>query len=580
MSTKVFDTPRQEASADVQVRTWRDRLNRDWSFWADSRAAAYLLFAVVYVVPSVMLARQKLMWDDEFFTLYLSKTKNWADLWRALSTGADQHPPTFYYLTHLIFKVAGTSHALLRLPAIVGFALCSFCLYEIAREIMGRRWAVAAMLVPLATPSVYYATEARGYGLELGFITCSLLMWFWAAEGKKRTFAVIALAVSLFLAVASHYYALFILFPLAIGELVKIRMRRTVDFPVCGALFAALLPPLLFSPLILRALSYSKTFWAIPAWAQMVDWYPVMLGRAPLILLVAAGLAFVLNISPSEDKRSVLPQPPVAIVLAASSLLPVVGVFAAKFVTHAFTERYFIAALPGSCIILVWALRRVIANDKVGPALVATLCILLFAQQWRDQRGQQLTAVRTMRSISALLRRNPDAPVVISDVTNFHRLSFYARRDLASRIVYVADPGLSVRYLGHDTIDRGMLALNPWFPLKTISWYEWWRTHPSSLVYGTVGDWNWVTFALREVGTTELKDRDISHLLLSVNRTKLPDDDRLASDPSGKPMLYDQLTSTGAPLCSVYMPTDKCPVIDDPSFSEPIISYPEMRIRK
>jgi hypothetical protein len=62
---------------------------------ANSRPLAYLAFLAVYVAPVTIVARHKLLWDDEFFTLYLSTTKNWTGLVRALSTGADQHPPSW-----------------------------------------------------------------------------------------------------------------------------------------------------------------------------------------------------------------------------------------------------------------------------------------------------------------------------------------------------------------------------------------------------------------------------------------------------------------------------------------------------
>ncbi len=581
MSTKTFDSPPHDVGRDtLPEEAWRWRLRADWSHWADSRAMAYVVFGLAYIIPNVVLARQKLLWDDEFFTLYLSKAASWSDLWSALSTGADQHPPSFYYLTHLIFKVAGTTHVTLRLTAMFGFALACLCLYEIAREVVGRRWGLPAMLLPLTTPALYYATEARGYGLELGFITFSLLMWIWATEGRKRFLTVPALAIGLCLAVGSHYYALIFLFPLGVGELIKMRMRRSIDFPTCSALFAALLPVLLFAPLILRASDYSKTFWATPYWGAMVVWYQVMLGRMPLILLATAGLIFVLKIPTPEDWSSALPDvsSPVAIALTASALLPVVGAAIAKLVTHAYTERYFISALPGAVILLIWGLRRVVRDDRIGPALATALCLILFAQQWRDLKSQQLVALRTIRTVATLLRQTDDAPIVISDVTNFHRLSFYGQRDLANRLVYIADPHRSVRYLGHDTVDRGLLALNPWFPLKIVWWNEWWGDHASSLVYGPVADWEWITFALREIGTTELKNRDTSHLLLGVTRTMLPDDDHLPGDPSGKLMLYDQLPLNSPPLCKVYMPSDECPVIDDPSFSSPIISYPDLHM--
>lgn len=583
MCATISVSPKKDAERDLVIaRPWLSSLNRGWSRCADSRAIAYTFFAFAYIIPNIILARHKLIWDDEFFTLYLSKTASWSELWRALSTGADQHPPSFYYLTHLIFKMAGTSHLTLRSTAIFGFGLSCLCMYEIARQMLGRRWGMPAMLLLLTSPALFYATEARGYGLELGFVTFSLLMWILAAEGKKRAWTVPALAVGMCLAVASHYYAALFLLPLAVGELVKLKERRSLDVPVCSALLASLIPLLLFAPLILRAASYSKNFWATPYWGSMLSWYPNMLGRMPLILVAASALVLVLRIRATEDSRVVDPEVsfPVVIALTASALLPVVGTIIAMLVTHAFTERYFIAALPGSAILLLWGLRRMVRNDTAGPALAFAICIVLFAQQWRELRSEQTITLLQMRSIATLLRRVREAPVVMSEVTVFHRLSFYGQRDLANRLVYVSDPHLSVRYLGHDTVDRGLLDLAPWFPLRIVWWNEWWSVHPFSLVYGYVGDWTWITFALHDVGTVKLMDRDISHLLLAVTRTTVPEDDREPSDPSGKPMLYNQLPTGGPPLCNVYMPNDECPIVDDPSFTVPIISYPDLKIRR
>jgi hypothetical protein len=579
MTATVLVPPKPDHDrGNARTRAWLREFNSAWSRFADSRAMAYIFFAVLYIVPNVVLARNKLIWDDEFFTLYLSKTASWSELWRALSTGADQHPPSFYYLTHLIFKIFGTSHVTLRLTALFGFGLCCVCLYEIARQMLGRNWGVPAMLLPMTCNVFYYATEARGYGLELGFVTFSLLMWILATEGKQRNWTVPAIAVGLCLAVASHYYAVLFVLPLGLGELVKIHKRRRIDVAVCISLSAALIPVLIFSPIILKATSYSKHFWAVPTWGAILGWYPAMLGRMPFVLLAAAALTFLFKIPVTEDSRASVPEiySPVVMAVTASALLPVVGVIIAELVTHAFTERYFIAAVPGSCILLVWGLKCMIRNGTAGPALACALCLILSGQEWRDLRAGQTLALRQVSSIGALLSRLPDGPIVMSEITVFHKLSFYARRDLAARLVYVADPHRSIRYLGHDTVDRGLLDLTPWFPLRVVWWHDWWSDHQTSFVYGPVHEWTWITFALREVGTAQLMDREVSQLLFDVKRTTVPDDDRVAGDPPGKPMLYDQMPTSGPSLCQIYMPTGECPVVDDTTTKAPIISYPEM----
>src|SRR5215469_10876401 len=81
------------------LRPLLDVAFRIWLHLASSRVAAFAFFGAVYIWPTTTLARNKLLWDDEFFTLYLSKTKTWNELITAMATGADQHPPSFYYLT-------------------------------------------------------------------------------------------------------------------------------------------------------------------------------------------------------------------------------------------------------------------------------------------------------------------------------------------------------------------------------------------------------------------------------------------------------------------------------------------------
>jgi hypothetical protein len=309
----------------------------------------------------------------------------------------------------------------------------------------------------------------------------------------------------------------------------------------------------------------------------MLEWYPDTLARLPLVLLAVAGLTIALRLPKIENvKDSGLGlSPPVAMATCACALLPAVGGVIAKLFTHAFTARYFIATIPGVVIILLWGARRIIRNDAAGPALVSAVCLILSVQEWRDLRARQLSSLRELRSVATLLRGSGHAPVALSEISLLHQLSFYARRDLVGRLAYLADPHLSVQYIGHDTIDRGLLDLVPWFPLNIVWWHDWWQAHSYSLVYGYVGEWTWSTFAVDQVGTVQLLERDVDRLLLSVTRTKVPADDRTPTDPAGKPLLYDQLPQNGQTLCSMYMRGDDCPVVDDPKFGTRIISYPD-----
>src|SRR5947209_755808 len=77
---------------------------------------AVLSITCVYSAITLLLAHRKPFWEDEFFTLYLSRLGPRAN-WSALMTGGDQQPPLFYWLTHGVMSVFGVHHISLRLPA-------------------------------------------------------------------------------------------------------------------------------------------------------------------------------------------------------------------------------------------------------------------------------------------------------------------------------------------------------------------------------------------------------------------------------------------------------------------------------
>jgi hypothetical protein len=275
-------------------QTWPALLSSAFQTAVKSRPVMWAVFTLLYAIPTVYLARIKLFWDDEFFTLYLSRTSSWHDLIQALSTGADQHPPSFYYLTHLSTTLFGASHLAERLPAILGFWLLCICLYEIVRDLTTPAWAAVAMFFPLSTEFYYYASEARGYGLVSGFAALAVLSWLRLAAHRKRTVYLPLLAVALVSAVASHYYAILIVVPLALGELMRTRFTRKIDWPIWMAFTSAGLPILAFLGTIRSAQGYSKHFWAIPVWSDAFSFYQTEFGLGMFTLLgaLAATLGF------------------------------------------------------------------------------------------------------------------------------------------------------------------------------------------------------------------------------------------------------------------------------------------------
>ena len=98
----------------------------------------------------------------------------------------------------------------LRLPALLGFlmmqtrSLC--CLFVFARRIGGRIAGTIALAFPVCTGIFYYASNARPYGLILGFSALAMVSWQAAVTpGRRRTGWLVALALALIAVINIHY---------------------------------------------------------------------------------------------------------------------------------------------------------------------------------------------------------------------------------------------------------------------------------------------------------------------------------------------------------------------------------------
>jgi hypothetical protein len=483
-------------------------------------------FSIVYWVSTCWLASRKLMWNDELFTFYISRLPSLSDIWFALSTGADQIPPFFHITTRASFALFGVNHVSVRLPAIIGFWMMCLCLFQFVSKRSTALYGFAALLFPLVTNAYYFAYEARPYGLVLGFSGLSLLCWQTAAEGNNRKWSLLGLAGSLAGAVSSHYYAVLLLIPLAVGEMVRSRSRRRLDLSVWLAFGGAILPFLLFLPLIEAAKSYSAAFWAKPYWKSIPGFYQFLL--VPAVLPLAATLvwpAVYAAIPTTYRGQNAQPILPLHELAAAFGLigLPIIAVILAKLLTGAFTDRYALPAVIGVSILLAFAVRKSAGGrETFGVALVIITCIwfmvleVRYFQRHQEASEEQEQSYQLLRSASG-----SDLPIVAADLHTFTRLGHYAPSDIASRIVYLADPRASLRYLDQTTVDQGILDLKPWFPL-TIQEYNPYLASPRGFfVYGPLGRLNWLLYALTATNRQiELKGRYRDNLFFLVHGKK------------------------------------------------------------
>ncbi|HEX2918384.1 MAG TPA: glycosyltransferase family 39 protein [Edaphobacter sp.] len=536
------------------------------AFEARGNVLVFALFVPIYLTITTLVARHKLIWDDEFFTLYLSRPATMGQMLDGLKTGADQHPPLFYYLIHQVTALFGLSHVTLRLLPMAGFGLMCVCLFYLLRNRTSVLWAFLGMLMPLTSSAIYYATEARGYGSMLGFCALALLAWQRLASSHRRRWLWLGtLFCASALAVSSHYYAVLFFFALGLGEIARTVQLRRLDLPVWLALAGAGVPLLAFLSVIRSANSYSAHFWAVPIWGSLLEFYPGILGALANILILGA-IPFLIAALRSESfeqggRERILRHFSTYEVIAWASItaVPLFAMLLAKFVTHGFTERYALAGIIGAIVALCHFGFAVAPRPRSFPLLLCCGALLYFVVHGlRTIRIQELSITRLSEQMH-LLGNHADSPLALSDITIFHQVSFYSPRTMVQNIAYVASPEASVKYLQQDTVDRGLLDLRPWFPLQIVPSQTFLAEHREFLVYAYIGAWSWLTYDLTPPDyDTRMLERYNSDVLLRAKRLVDTPPDSAPPSATDHPTdeLFRRISSDGPSICKQWMPHD------------------------
>jgi mannosyltransferase len=154
------------------------------------------------------------LWYDEAVTAHLLQL-SFGDLLSAIP-GSESSPPLYYVLAWLWAQVAGTGEAGLRaLPALLGTVTIPV-VWALARRLGGERAGLFAAALVAANPMlVWFSQEARVYSLLALLAACSALLWL-RALAAPRTGRLLAWGAIAALALATHYYALFLVAPQAL----------------------------------------------------------------------------------------------------------------------------------------------------------------------------------------------------------------------------------------------------------------------------------------------------------------------------------------------------------------------------
>ena len=335
------------------------------------RAAPWLPLAAVTLAGAVLrfatLDAQS-FWLEELVTVSL--------LDRGLGDALAEIPrseatPYAYYLVAWLWgQVFGLGEVGLRsLSALAGTATIPVA-YGAGAVLVSRRVGLVGAALVAANPFlVWYAQEARSYALVALVGAATVLALGHALRGSGRWLA--AWAVLAGLAVATHYFAVFLVAGEALWLLVLLRGARRVVLAclVPGAALLAHFPLLLEqrgNGEAVAGSSFASRIAGIPKNLVVGYSFPAeALGSAVAAVLVLVGLALLVRVAAVERRGALVAGSLAAAVVLAPVLLALVGI------DYLIARNAIVAVVPAAV-----CLGAGYATGRLGLAAAGALCVL------------------------------------------------------------------------------------------------------------------------------------------------------------------------------------------------------------
>jgi hypothetical protein len=370
------------------------------------------------------------------------------------------------------------------------------------------------MAFPALTATLFYAPEARPYGLLLGLYALAFLAWQTATRRQEqRAGSLIVLAIAIALTLNSHYFGILILIPLFLAEFARTLLRRRLDLPMIVAILAGMAGIVFALPFQKAAGEFRRHYYnagaislraVTQAYRSLFVNYttqPLGIQRLEAVLLIVFALLLVV-LCAVRIRRFSIPRAELVFLLTLAAL-PLFGVGLAIFVTHSIEVRYVLSAIIAvsiffSIAIEPWLDHRLSSSTVtalLGFAILLAGVLRIHAEQVKSTR--QLAALILPPAVKARLLSNSDSHLYIQDMGNFEFASYYEPDPaIRKRIALLYSHEDELRYDRHDTASLTAEHMRRFTALPIVPYAQLKAAPGEHLLILYHSGWDWTDQAL------------------------------------------------------------------------------------
>ena len=441
------------------VRAVEDARPTDrWSWIVAALLASFFLSASAYI------ATKRLFWFDEILTVIVARLPDLATVWKALGDYVDGAPIVYHILARAAYNLSGQWDVSIRLLSAAAMAVAMLVVFDCARRLTNGLDGLMAPCVLALSCLTFYAYEARPYAL-LAMLS-AVALWLWIHTKERSRGAALLFGAVFFLAVTTHFYAVFGLVPYGVWEIYRGRFRRRPCPKLMAGIAGVFCGCALSSVQIAASSQVSKGSWAPPSIPALTGVFSEMFPEGLFLLICTMGLAALF----SNEKQSAEPMRDGERISWFFLLIPLAGYLIAKVATNYFYYRYFLTLLPGVAVAFAGFMGRQLgANRKAawgvflllaGVAVRNEILTALHPEQilyFGDQQGATRAALALEDAIVAdgkLCITSPER-LLIPEVRYYSRRpDYYAQLRPASWEWAIARYDTSIVYWTMDDLKR------------------------------------------------------------------------------------------------------------------------------